>query len=925
MARALPGPGREPSVLGRAAECRLLDDLIADIRRGNSRSLVLRGNPGIGKTALLEYLVAAASELIVVRAEGVQSEMELAYAGLHQLCAGMIDRLPRLPTPQRQALEIVFGLSAGAAPDRFLVGLGVLSLLSEVGEEHPLLCVVDDAQWLDRASAMTLAFVARRLKADRVGIVFAAREPGEELQDAPMLNVRGLSDGDARRLLGSAVPVELDERVLERIVAEAHGNPLALLELPRGLTGTQLAAGVGRLGAEALSGQLEDGFVRRLEALPENARLLLLVAAAEPVGDSLLLWRAAERLGIAPAAAEAAQADGLLTIGVRVTFRHPLVRSAVYHSAPVQDRRSVHLALAEATDPNVDPDRRAWHLAAAAAGPDEQVAVELERSARRAQASGGLAAAAAFLARAVALTQDPTVRGERALAAAEASLEAGALDVALGLVGTAESAALDQLQSARVLLVRARIAFTSRRRSDTFPLLLKAARGLEAVDANLARASYLEALHAALHAGRFAGRGVVEVSEAVLTGPPAKDPPRPADRLLDGLAIRFTQGYAAAAPILRKALSAFRCERLVLAQDARWLWLACRIATDAWDEETEAVLCTRGLRRAREAGALAALPFALSNSASVHAMFGELNAAASKLDELQAVSEAAGMIPPPEGALWVAAVRGRESEAPQLMDRAASEAVSRGEGLGSAITDCPRAILFNGLSRYDEALAAVGHAGEQPSEIGSSTRGIAELVEAAARSGRDELAQTALERLAERTRASGTEWALGVEARSRALLAEETTAEGLYREAIERLGRTRLAPELARAHLLFGEWLRREQRRVDARTELRVAHEQFTSIGMEAFSERARQELLATGEKARKRTAETRDDLTAQERQIAELARDGLSNPEIGARLFLSPRTVEWHLRKVFGKLGIRSRHELADALAGSKAELVKT
>jgi DNA-binding CsgD family transcriptional regulator len=922
MKGASPKPGRQMRLLGRTRECAQLDVLIADVRRGESRSLVLRGEPGIGKTALLDYLIEAASDLRTVRALGVESEMELAYAGLHQLCGPLLDRLERIPAPQRQALEIVFGLSAGAAPDRFLVAMAVLSLVSEVAEAQPLLCVVDDAQWLDHASALTLAFVARRLLAEPVGIVFAAREPSDELQHLTELDVPGLRDDEARALLGSAIRVVLDERVRDRIVAETHGNPLALLELPRGLTPRQLAGGFGLPRVQPLSTQIEQGFVRRLDDLSDDARRVLLAAAAEPVGDPLVLMRACERLGMAISAADA-ETDGLLTFGERVTFRHPLVRSAVYRTAPMSEKRAVHMALAEATDRDADPDRRAWHLAAAAAGPDEHVAVELEHSAARAQARGGLAAAAAFLERAVALSQDPTERAERALAAAEASLEAGALDAAMTLVVTAEAEALDQLQGARVLLVRARIAFASRRRSDAFPLLLTAAQDLEAVDLMLARTSYLEALHAALHAGRFASGGVVKVSEATLAGPPAPDPPRPSDLLLDGLAIRFTQGYAAGAPILRQALSAFRREKLLPMQEARWLWLACRVASDLWDDETEAVLCARGLERARKSGALAAVPFALSNQALIGAMFGELDSAAVLVGELETVSEATGIIPPPEGALWVAALRGREAEAPEVIDRTASEALSRGEGLASAITDCPRAILFNGLGRYDAALAAVRHAGEHPSELGSPTRAVAELIEAAARTGNQELAEAALERLTTTTRASGTDWALGIGARSHALLTGGTTAERLYQEAIARLSQTRLVPELARAHLVYGEWLRREQRRVDARSELRAAHERFSVMGMEAFAERARKELLATGERARKRTMETRDDLTAQERQIAELARDGLSNPEIGSRLFLSPRTVEWHLRKVFGKLGIRSRHELADALV--RSELVQT
>ena len=555
MKSRFPGQGRRPTLRGRASECALLDDLVSAVRRGESRSLVVRGEAGIGKTALLEYLIASASDLTVVRAAGVESEMELAYASLHQLCGPLLDRLDRLPPPQRQAMEIVFGISAGSAPDRFLVGLAVLSLFAAVAEERPLLCVVDDAQWLDQTSGLTLAFVARRLLAEPVGIVFAAREPGEELRHVPELEVQGVRNGDARALLSSAVRFKLDEAVRDRIVAETRGNPLALLELPHGLTPAQLAGGFGLLGAQALTGRIEESFVRRLEMLSDDARRLLLVAAAEPVGDPLLLWRAAERLGIGPADAEAAEAEGLLAIGGRVTFRHPLVRSAMYRSAAAEDRRAVHLALAEATDRKTDPDRRAWHLAAAAAGPDEQVAVELERSAGRAQARGGLAAAAAFLHRAVALTQDPARRADRALAAAQASFQAGEFEAALGLVATAEAGPLDEFQRALVDLLRAEVAFAAGLWSDAPPLLLKAARRLEPIDLDLARETHLTAWGAAGLAQDVAARDVlVEICHAARALPPPPGVPRPRDLMLDGFALLITEGHAAATPTLQRAV-----------------------------------------------------------------------------------------------------------------------------------------------------------------------------------------------------------------------------------------------------------------------------------------------------------------------------------------------------------------------------------
>jgi DNA-binding CsgD family transcriptional regulator len=908
---------------GRGSECALLDELLSATRRGESRSLVLRGEAGIGKTALLEYLIASASDLTVVRAVGVQSDIELPYAALHQLCGPLFDRLETLPAPQRQAIEIVFGLSAGGAPDRFLVGLAVLTLFAEVAEQHPLLCVVDDAQWLDQGSAQTLAFVARRLLAEPIAIVFGAREPRQELQHVSELEVCGVRNGDARALLSSAVRFRLDDRIRDRVVAETHGNPLALLELPRGLTATQLAGGFGLVGPHALTGRIEESFVRRFETLSDDTRRLLLVAAADPVGDPLLLWRVCERLGIRPAAAEEAEADGLLAIAERVTFRHPLVRSAVYGSAGVEDRRAAHLALAKATDREVEPDRRAWHLAAAAAGPDEQVAVELERSAGRAQARGGLAAAAAFLQRAVALTKDSAKRADRALAAAQASLQAGAFDAALGLAATAETGPLDELQRARVELLRAEIGFASQRGSAAPALLVRAARRIELLDAGLARVGYLEALSAALFAARLAGpgSGVRDVAHAVQAAPSAASPPTAAELLLDGWAALFADGCATATPKLRDALAQF--DDAAAADQLHLLWLATITAPVVWDDARWDVLSRFHVELARSSGALSELPLALNSRVYIHLFRGELETAGALIAEAAVATEATGAGLTAWGALALAALRGREHDSAAMLDTAAADATKRGEGIGLTVIAWVRAILYNGHGVHDQAFAAAREAVDCPTNSAAAAWGMLELVEAAARVGAPEAAFEAARRFAEIAAAAGTDWALGVDARSRALLSAGVTAEKLYREALGRLGRCQLRVDLARAHLLYGEWLRREHRRVDARAQLRVAHDQFTSIGMEAFAERARNELQATGEKARKRTVETRDDLTAQERQIAGLACDGLSNPEIGARLFLSPRTIEWHLRNVFAKLGIHSRRELSSALPKSDVHLI--
>jgi DNA-binding CsgD family transcriptional regulator len=898
-------------LLDRRSERAVLDGLLGGARAGRSGVLVLLGDPGVGKTALLEYAIDSSADLRVGRAAGVESEMELAFAALHQLCAPVLDRLDRLPGPQRDALAVTFGLASGPVPDRFLVGLALLSLLSEVADERPLLCVIDDAQWLDRASAQALAFVARRLLAEPVVLLFGSRETDAELTGLPQLVVEGLGESDARELLRSVLPGRVDERVEDQIVAETRGNPLALLELPRGLSPAQLAGGFGWAGALPLSGRIEESFMRRFEALPDDARRFLLVAAGEPTGDRALLLRAAQQLGIREPVWEPAESVGLLHVGARVRFRHPLVRSAVYRTASPQQRREVHRALAKAIDADVDADRHAWHLAEATVRADEEVARGLERAAERAQARGGRAAAAAFLDRAAALTVEPSRRATRAFAAAQAKYEAGALDDALALLAGAEADTVDDLARAKAHRLRGQIVFALRRGSDAPPLLLQAARELEALDVRLARATYLEALAAASFAGRLArAGGVAEVAVAAreVCSPP---PSTPSDLLLRGLAVRFTDGHAAAGPILKKALDAFRGEGARSPREARWLWLACWAASDMWDDETWRLLSTRLLEEARDAGALTAVAFALGTRSLVYAPSGDLGEVATMVDEARAVTEGTGIATIPFGALWLYALQGREAELLALIETTVSEARERGEGVALAITEHVSAILYNGLGRYEEALASVRHLGERSYDLGSPTRAVAELIEAAARLGQSDLARGALNRLVETAAAAGTDWALGVQARSRALLRDGETAEGLYRDAIDRLEHTRMRVDLARAHLLYGEWLRRQHRRVDARAQLRTAHEMLTAMGAEAFAGRAERELAATGEHARKRVVEARDDLTAQEVRIARLARDGLSNPEIGERLFISKHTVEYHLRKVFTKLGISSRHEL--------------
>jgi DNA-binding CsgD family transcriptional regulator len=894
-------------LLDRLPERAALSGLLDAARAGRSGVLVVRGEPGAGKTALLDWAIESAAGLRVVRVAGVESEMELAFAALQQLCAPMLDKLAGLPDPQRAALGVAFGLSTGPAPDRFLVGLAALGMVSEAAEQQPLLCVIDDAQWLDRASAQVLAFVARRLLAEPVALVFATREEGEEFQRLPELAVGGLGEGDARELLASVVGGPLDERVRDRIVAETRGNPLALLELPRGVPGLSELPG--------MPGRIEESFRRRLEVLPAATQLLMLVAAAEPAGEPVLVWRAAERLGIEIGAVAPAADAGLLTIGERVVFRHPLVRSAVYRAASPAQRRAAHQALAGATDPRADPDRRAWHRAQAALGPDEEVASELERSASRAQARGGLAAAAAFLERSAVLTLDPARRAERALAAAQAKYQAGEFDATLALLAAAEAGPPDQLRRARADLLRGQIAFSSSRGSDAPPLLLKAAREFEPLDPRLARETYLDALAAATFAGRLAlGGGMREVAEAARMAPPPQPTCGP-DLLLDGLALLVTEGYPAGAPVLRQAVSAFSGTDVSTEEELRWLWLACRAALIVWDYASWDVLSGRQVRLASDAGALIALPIAFNTRAGVHLFAGEFAEAAAMVAQAESVIEATGSSIAPYGPLALIVFRGQEAQAAHLIQTATDDAGRRGEGRALSYIGWAAAVLYNSLGRYEKALAAAQRASEDSPAVEFAGWALVELVEAAVRSGVPERAAGAVQRLSGIARACGTDWAVGAEARSRALVSDGAAAENLYREAIDRFGRARLRVDLARARLVYGEWLRRQRRLRDARDQLGRAYEIFDSVGAAAFAGRARVELRATGGYARQQTIETPDTLTAQEALIARLAGDGASNPQIAAQLFISPATVAYHLRKVFTKLGISSRSQLAPAL----------
>ena len=903
-------------LLGRERQREVLGRLLDGVRGGRGGVLVVRGEAGVGKTALLEYAVEAGREFRIARTFGVEAEMELPFAAVQQVCSPFFELMERLPQPQHGALGVAFGLSQGPTPDRFLVGLAVLGLLAEAADENPLVCVVDDAQWLDSASARTLAFVARRLLAEKIALVFATRELGDALVGLPELHVEPLGRRDARALLKSVLPARLDERVLDRIVVETRGNPLALLELPRGLTPTQLAGGFGLPAAVPMSANIEQSFARRLANLPGDARRLLLLAAADPVGDMALVWRAAQELGIPESVAETVEAEGLLELDGRVVFRHPLVRSAVYRAAGLKERRAIHRALAEATDPEVDPDRHAWHRAQAASTPDEDVAADLERSAGRAQARGGLAAGAAFLERAAALTPEPTHRAQRLLAAAGAKRDAGDLEAALELLAGIEDGVLDELGRARVDLLRAQIALEQRRAADAGRLFLSVASRLEPLDPGLARETYLEALGGAMASDAEVAGGAAAVAAASRTAPPGAAPPRTVDVLLDAFAIRLTDGFAAAAPTFGRALELLLALDLVHQDVGQWLSVSSGrnsniVALEMWDDEALHLFAARQVQVARDRGALVHLHFALSFLARSQMLAGELTAARLMIDEARLIAEATGNRALVNAPVILAAWRGQEPQASELIEASSDEAATR----RWISNNYARSVLYNGLGRHDAARDAAWEA-FQPDPIGYGTWLLPELAEAASRTGDRALLESCLEWLSERTRVISSHWASGIEARVRALLSEGEVADVLYRQSIEHLSGPRVRLELARTHLLYGEWLRRERRRVDARTHLRTALEAFTSMGAGAFARRTERELLATGERARKRTVDTLDQLTPQETQIARLAASGNTNREIAAQLFISASTVEYHLRKAFRKLGVKSRTQLEDRLS---------
>lgn len=906
---------RRATLLGRQIEQELLTDLVAQARDGRSGVLVIRGDAGIGKTALLADVLANGADLRTIALSGAESEMELAFAGLQQLCAPLLGRIDRLPEPQKKALRIALGLREGAAPDRLLVGLAVLTLLGDAAGERPIVCVVDDAQWVDRASLQALTFAARRLLADPVVMIFAARTPGadRELAGLPELNLSGLTHADARALLAAVLPGPMDENVRDNVLAEADGNPLALMELHRALAPAELAGGFGLANAKPLATRLEQTFDQRLRELPTQTQKLLLLAALEPTGEPAWLWSAAAQLEISREASIPAEQSGLITVDTRLRFRHPLVRSAVRRNASPPARREAHAALADAISGLGSEEHRFWHRAQAADAPDETIAAELVHSAERARRRGGAAAAAAFLEYAVELTPDPFLRAERALQAAQAKLDAADPAAAAELlmaVARAESEILD----ARADLLRAKLAFTARRGRDAPPLLLAAAGRLGSFDPVRARETYLEALMTAMIVGRLSAdphASATAIAESARHAPPPSDPPTAVDLFLDGLVVRLTAGYIAAVPLLKLAIRAYLEEEKEGTADPRWHDVTNRVLLDLFEQDTYDVLNARQAESLRAAGELTVLPAALTTYAGACVTSGDFTRAAELLEQSDTISTATGAPPHRSIQTYLAACRGREQQGRQLAQATIQEATSRGEGSEVTVVLFSVAVLHNGLAQYQEALTACTSALEYE-DVGMYGHLLNEMVEAASRFGDKAVAATAAARLIERAEAAGTPTARGYSARAKALTNDGPVAESEYRLAIEELERTPLAVLTARTRLLLGEWLRRANRRADAVTELRVAYESFLQMGADGLAERTRRELHAAGGLHHKDRGDTSTvALTTQEGYIARLAGDGYTNSEIAGHLFISPRTVEWHLSKIFAKLGVSSRREL--------------
>ncbi|MET0454817.1 MAG: AAA family ATPase [Mycobacterium sp.] len=922
-----PGHNREVLV-GRAEECAMLEDLAAGVRDGFSGSLVLIGEPGVGKTRLLQYVMASAVGVTALWISGAQSEQRLGFAALHRLLLPYLDRLDRLSGPHRHALQVTFGLEEGPTPDRFLVNLGALALLSEVATENPIVCLVDDAQWLDPESLAVLGFVARRLRADPIGLVFSARAHAGDLTAVaglPTRHIGPLDPPSAQALLHDAVPGVLDPRVATRVISETGGNPLAMLAMVAELTADQLARRFPLPPRLPVGRRVEEHFLAQVATLSPDARTFLLIAAASSDDEPTATWRAAQLLGAAAEAANSVVEQGVVSLEPRITFRHALIRSAVYDGATLDERRRVHTALADVADHDGHGDQAAWHRACAATTPEETIAAELEASAGRAQRRGGYAMQAAFLARAAELSPESKGRALRYLAAAQAHLAAGDGPLAEAVLDLATPALYDAGLHVSVQRLRASIAVFFSRHEAAPAMLLDAASRVEVTDVPLRRQILFEAMQASVVARQYAVDSTLEeVARAVLAA--SRDPQHPPngkDLLLDGYATRIVGEYADAVPQLRSAVASMFTDEDAAHADIPSTILGWFAADDVWDEKGRRAMFERARVIERRQGALGAMRITLAGLSVSQAWAGQLTEAENSYEEAAEISALIGVPPPATTGvlLEVRAWQGRESESRAVASLTAKWGRERGARILEVFALMGLTVLEIGLGRYPEAL----HWGLQILEDdppGFGNRILPEVVEAGVRGGDRVAAQTALTRLHERATVSSTPWALGVLARSMALMADDADAEPYYLDAIEHLAATALRTELARSHLLYGEWLRRRKRRRDAQVHLRAAQDMFTEMGASAFAARARAERRASG------TASQDDSLwgnpfglTPQEVQVARHAGAGATNAEIASRLFITKSTVEYHLSKVFRKLGVTSRRQLLAAFTDGPEE----
>jgi DNA-binding CsgD family transcriptional regulator len=853
----------------------------------------------------------------VLRLAGIESESEFGYAALHRLLSPSLAAADGLPARQRDALESCFGVVGNAPADRFVVGLAALSLLAAVAARQPLLCIVDDAQWLDRESLDTLAFVGRRLHADGIALLFAVRRTstsqGPPFDGLPVVGIEGLREDAALALLARVAQRSIDAEVARRLIAETNGCPLAVIELTAELGPEQLAGGDVLQTPLTISSRLENHFLRQVRALPDETQTFLLIAAADSSGEPALVWRAAMMLELSPAAADPAVSAEIIAVAPRISFRHPLIRSAVIGGSAAPQRAKVHRTLAALCEGDGNADARAWHLAAAATGTDESVASELEDRGAHARASGRYATEAAFYSRAAALTPSPDRRAERLLAAAQAHVTAGAHQAAAAALADARPHLASRVLEANAQRLDAALHSYSLP-NDMPARLLTTARALEEFDVRLARDTYAEALEAVLVSGQLTNEiAMADVGRAALDAPRLDSDPTFADFMIDAFGTRLAIGHVEAAPMMRRAIDLHVHGASRAAGIVRSATLGNIAAADVWDADGFGAIAHRLEPIERDHGALDPLRITLGALGHFEMWQGNFALADDYHSEATEIAGILGADRRPWDLLKVEllAWQGREEETRRAVDILTGSLMrAAGAGVTVNLGRLSLGLLELALQNYADAFDALWPLFEDDVPPQGS-QCLAEIVEAAVGCGRSSHARAAFERLDERARASESIWARGLRERSAALLADGDHAEEHHQAAIAALSATVVKTDLARAHLLYGEWLLGQARRPEAREQLRAAYDLFDGMQARAFGGRATRALEQAGSAPRARAERAGRDLTSQEHQIARLAVTGATNNEIAAALFLSPSSVDYHLRKVYRKLGITSRRQL--------------